>query len=401
VIEHEPCGYWLKDQSDTPPTGGRLFVTGYNGQGQLGLGYTIPAAVYVFTRVGSAADWKQVSAAVTHSAALKTNGTLWVTGEDTVGGLALGGIGNKTSFTQVGDGKYKLLSLGGYTTFVLHTDGTLWAAGRNDFGQLGLGDQVNRNVLVQVGVKNDWSRIAGGSLTLHALDANGYLYAAGNNYNGELGLGTTSDPVTTLQLVGFALGAVTQIDDGANCSYARTSDGRIYGTGSNQFGKLGLGTTFGLQLSYTLIGSDTDWVSVHSGTHFAFALKSNGTLWATGYNAFGQLGLGDDVNRTTFTQVGTDADWVSVGCGGNHVIAKKSNGTFWGAGFAANGQLGLGPSPPPAVYVLTRIGADADWSVMWTEGSEQNNHSFGLKGITPGLTGGSTRQPIWTMPPTT
>ena len=37
-------------------------------------------------------------------------------------------------------------------------------------------------------------------------------------------------------------------------------------------------------------------------------LKNDGTLWSCGWNANGQLGLGDTTNRTTFTQVTTNTD---------------------------------------------------------------------------------------------
>ena len=35
-------------------------------------------------------------------------------------------------------------------------------------------------------------------------------------------------------------------------------------------------------------------------------LKSDGTLWSTGYNADGELGLGDTAHRYTFTQITTN-----------------------------------------------------------------------------------------------
>ena len=37
-------------------------------------------------------------------------------------------------------------------------------------------------------------------------------------------------------------------------------------------------------------------------------LKNDGTLWCCGQNTYGQLGLGDTNNRTTFTQITTNVD---------------------------------------------------------------------------------------------
>ena len=37
-------------------------------------------------------------------------------------------------------------------------------------------------------------------------------------------------------------------------------------------------------------------------------LKNDGTLWGCGWNSYGQLGLGDTNNRTTFTQITTNTN---------------------------------------------------------------------------------------------
>ena len=72
-------------------------------------------------------------------------------------------------------------------------------------------------------------------------------------------------------------------------------------------------------------------------------LKNDGTLWGCGRNDYGHLGLGDTTNRTTFTQVTTNADDIkSVYCGGSHTFILENDGTLWGTGWNDYGQLGLG-----------------------------------------------------------
>jgi alpha-tubulin suppressor-like RCC1 family protein len=72
-------------------------------------------------------------------------------------------------------------------------------------------------------------------------------------------------------------------------------------------------------------------------------VKKDGTLWAWGHNYVGQLGLGDTTTRLTPTRVGASNDyWASVSCGDGDTLAVKTNGTLWAWGFNGNGELGLG-----------------------------------------------------------
>ncbi|MDY3777870.1 MAG: hypothetical protein SOZ53_03315, partial [Candidatus Onthovivens sp.] len=68
--------------------------------------------------------------------------------------------------------------------------------------------------------------------------------------------------------------------------------------------------------------------SIHS-----LILKNDGTLWSTGYNSNGQLGLGDTAHRYTFTQVTTNTDNIKeIYCGEHHTLMLKNDGTLWSCG---------------------------------------------------------------------
>ena len=78
-------------------------------------------------------------------------------------------------------------------------------------------------------------------------------------------------------------------------------------------------------------------------SYHSLILKNDSTLWGTGYNGYGQLGLGDTTDRTTFTQATTNADNIkSVYCSNSHTIILKNDGTLWSTGYNDGGQLGLG-----------------------------------------------------------
>jgi alpha-tubulin suppressor-like RCC1 family protein len=73
------------------------------------------------------------------------------------------------------------------------------------------------------------------------------------------------------------------------------------------------------------------------------ATKTGGTLYAWGYNYYGQLGLSVDWNdRWTPTQVGSDTDWSRISAGSYHSLAVKQNNSLLGWGLNGSYQLGLG-----------------------------------------------------------
>jgi YD repeat-containing protein len=72
------------------------------------------------------------------------------------------------------------------------------------------------------------------------------------------------------------------------------------------------------------VGTLTNWLSVSGGHYSATAVKTDGTLWAWGYNAQGQLGFGDIIDRSSPTQVGALTTWHSVSGRAFGVLALKS-----------------------------------------------------------------------------
>ena len=82
-----------------------------------------------------------------------------------------------------------------------------------------------------------------------------------------------------------------------------------------------------------------------------YAIKSDGTLWAWGYNGYGQLGVGDTVDRSAPVKVMdnvstvTANDYFDDGSGYDYYgsgYAIKSDGTLWAWGYNGYGQLGVG-----------------------------------------------------------
>ena len=153
---------------------------------------------------------------------------------------------------------------------------------------------------------------------------------------------------------------------GGTYSLATKSDGSLWAWGYNAYGQLGLGDTTN-RSSPTRLGTDTHWVAVACGFDHSLALKSDGSLWAWGDNTYGQLGLGssDPTARLTPTQVSTDTNWTAVTCGGTYTVATKSDGSLWAWGYNGDGQLGQGDTLTRTAPVAVQAGAPVT-AVTWS-----------------------------------
>jgi alpha-tubulin suppressor-like RCC1 family protein len=125
---------------------------------------------------------------------------------------------------------------------------------------------------------------------------------------------------------------------------ATKTDGTLWAWGYNTLGQLGLGDTTN-RSSPVQVGSLTNWLNIVGGSYYTIAIKTDGTLWAWGSNSSGSLGLGDATNRSSPVQVGALTNWSNGGVSSvtfDFALANKTDGTLWSWGNNANGQLGLG-----------------------------------------------------------
>jgi len=78
------------------------------------------------------------------------------------------------------------------------------------------------------------------------------------------------------------------------------------------------------------------------GYRFCLELRDDGTVYATGFNNYGQLGQGDIVDSTASLLVSFPATAVEVKATYRTSYALLSDGSLWGWGFNNNGNLGTG-----------------------------------------------------------
>lgn len=170
-------------------TDGTLWAWGENFSGQLGDGcsaFTFACAKKSTpTQIGTATNWAAVAAGAMHVVALKTDGTIWAWGNNNAGqlGYSTGVNPYNSTPTQIGTATdWKSISAGDTTSFAIKTNGTLWAWGNNSSGQLGITCATNcgwAGIPTQVGIDTNWKVVDGGYPLTIALKTDGTLWTWG------------------------------------------------------------------------------------------------------------------------------------------------------------------------------------------------------------------------------
>ena len=328
--------------------------------------------VVLFIFKSSAQCFRYINTGNYQVLALKSDNTLWGTGANYNGELGDGTYVARNTMSQIGtDSNWYLISTGGLHTIAIKTDGTLWAWGNNSSGQLGDGTLIQRNSPVQIGNDNDWKYISTKGWTSFAIKNNGTLWGWGQNNISNIGLGYYSLNVTSPTQVGNE-NTWKYIFAGYDHTVAIKTNNTLWAWGSNQYGKIGIGSFTGNFLSPIQIGTDTDWKSVSTGYH-TLAVKNNGTLWAWGNNTSGELGNNTIVNNDLPSQIGTDTDWNIVSATINSSYCIKNNGTLWAWGNNSHNEFGNGTTISSNIPI--QINNDTNWQSI----SPRQAHEVALK----------------------
>jgi hypothetical protein len=189
----------------------------------------------------AANDWKFITAGNWHSAALKTDNTLWLWGGNDHAQLG-DGMANylEDSPIQIGSNDWRTVSAGAYHNLALKTDGSLWGWGFNNFQQLTSAADPLQTTPLRIGQDNDWAQVAAGGYYSLALKTNGTLWHWGANHHVPVDEPPPVPPTP----------------------------------------------------SPTQVGTDIDWLRLSAGRWHTLAIKQDGSLWAWGRNFEGQLGTG-------------------------------------------------------------------------------------------------------------
>jgi len=371
---------------------GKLYMWGYGGDQSLGLGnsnnYSTPQPVNTVTTVGSAAVSTRSSgtaiATITRTAHGLVNGdsivvtkalttiipigtyvvtktndnTFTIPTTSTAAIIGTNTIDYGTSTSAISFRKVFVHNNFNFT-YVIDSNNKVYSCGSNNVGQLGLGDLIQRNTLTLIpGMLADDILLSHGDYRSSAyIIRNNELWSCGHNNFGQLGLGDIIDRNSFVKITGITCAQLSLGDHVNTNVICLQTNGTVRTWGYNNNGQLGNNNTTNASSPVTpskLIGSTTSSLSetdnikviTHDNGTVTAILKSDGTIWTTGYNTYGQLGRGDAVQKNSFGQIIMDGnlsfkDISFFGYNNGTVLfAVDQNDNLWGAGYSADYMLG-------------------------------------------------------------
>ena len=302
-------------------TDGTLWTWGRGGEGQLG-GNTATNKSTPITTFAGGTNWKQVSGGRFYCAAIKTDGTLWTWGQGIYGQLGDNTATSKSTpvTTFAGGTNWKQVSAGAFHSAAIKTDGTLWTWGYGTEGRLGDNTVTNKSTPVTTFAGGtNWKQVSAGYHHCAAIKTDGTLWTWGRG--SSLGDNTFTDkytPVTT-----FAGGTNwKQVSSGSNYCAAIKTDGTLWTWGAGFDGRLGDNTQTNKSTPVTTFAGGTNWKQVSAGFFHTAAIKTDGTLWTWGQGYSGQLGDNTTTSRSTpVTTFAGGTNWKQVSSGTDHCAA--------------------------------------------------------------------------------
>lgn len=226
--------------------------------------------------------------------------------------FSMQGLGGTPVAVPAPDVAFTKMAVSESSLFALDSTGILYSKGANRYGECGSGNTNAVANLSAIALPESIADFAAGDNHVVALDSLGNVYAWGCNDYGSLGLNELGRLFKSPVQVSFAGllspgESITSVFAGGGCSAVLTSAGRVLAWGANDFGQLGIGSTFSAAapaevpaLSPAALGAGKTVKEVVFGSESSYAIISDGSVYVCGRNDYGQLGFVSG-RITTFT----------------------------------------------------------------------------------------------------
>lgn len=272
-----------------------------------------------------------------------------------------------------------------------HVRRGVFAWGNPVSGSLGDGNASMGASPAQVTGMAGVTAVAAAGQGAFALRSDGTVWAWGPGGVGQLGNGTTPRSAPTPVEVSD-LTAVTSLGAAAATAYAVTSDGTVWAWGYGRGGMLGTGTDAPNATRPVRVPGLPRISSVVGGSTAAYALAADGTVWAWGSELAGMLGNGTRSGISAPVQVSGLSGVTAIAAGRASALALTSAGTVWqwGSGTAADGTMSSVPVQVPGLGGITAIASGGSTRYALTSGGTVKAWGSGPNGeLGNGSTGNS------------
>ena len=251
---------------------GTLWTWGKSSYGVLGHNNTTQ---YSSPKQLPGTTWNEVAGQQQGMTAIKTDGTLWTWGQNSDGQLGQneGNVNytQRSSPTQVGTDTTwnKPVVSNSQSGGSIKTDGTLWIWGDNDDGRLGHNNETQYSSPVQLGSDTTWNQVyMGNSGITAATKTDGTLWSWGDGGMGVLGLNQPSNTKISspTQIPGTIWRSVFC---GRKSSFATKTDGTMWSWGYGNRSSNGLlGQNNAISYSSPVQIPGTTWSTNLGGSNF-------------------------------------------------------------------------------------------------------------------------------------
>ncbi|CAL4970796.1 unnamed protein product [Urochloa decumbens] len=381
------------------PRAGSVYAFGDNSHGAVG--QPPPASdAYVPTPVPSLPpSVSAVAAGHYHSLAVSADGEVWSWGRNDEGQLGRGLHSPRNTWSNpeqvrgLENVQVRAASASGVVSAAIGSDGSLWVWGRSKRGQLGLGKDIVEAAVpsrVEALASYDVAKVSFGWGHAMALTKDGKLFGWGYSENGRLGemgqstrahsaeeyMGKTVDKYSSSMMEAVkkmveekirsednmpiiwepsliheaSHHEVSDVSCGLDHSLILFSDGVLLSGGDNTYGQLGrkpgLSKLLPVHMSYKPFSVSASvghsLALCHTPTEGTASVETGVLSW--GWNCSSQLGRPGQEDVPTLVNCLSEEKVVSVSAGRVHSVALTSKGEVWTWGSGRNGRLGLGSS---------------------------------------------------------